>query len=347
MMQLTDVDIGSGRAPFIIAEISGNHAQSLDGAVRLAEGAWAAGASAVKLQTFLPELMTLDSSLPEFQASPQGPWKGQKLIDLYRRSVLPFDAQRELFRHCARKGIRLFSTPFDLPSVEFLESVGCPIYKIASFELVHLPLIRRVAALGKPMIVSTGMATLDEISEAVEEIRRAGVRDLVLLKCTSSYPAPPEESNLSAIPRLRELFGCEVGLSDHTLGIGASIAAVALGASVIEKHVTLDRSDGAVDSSFSLELPELAALIEEARRAAQSLGTAAIGPSAAEAGARLRRRSLFVVSDVRRGEPFTAENVAALRPALGLAPKHLDEVLRRKAARDIAAGTALAWEHCE
>ncbi|HJS39351.1 MAG TPA: pseudaminic acid synthase [Burkholderiales bacterium] len=345
-MKLGQADIGAGRRPFIVAEISGNHAQSLDTAIRLVEGAWEAGASAVKLQTFVPELMTLDSDLPAYQANPAGPWKGQKLIDLYRRSALSFEAQRRLFAHCARKEILLFSAPFDVPSVEFLESVHNPIYKIASFELVHLPLIRRVAATGKPMIVSTGMATVAEITEAVDAIRAAGVRELVLLKCTSSYPAPPAESNLAAIPKLRELFGCEVGLSDHTLGIGAAVAAVALGASVIEKHVTLDRAADGIDAAFSLELPEFAALVAEANRAAQSLGSAAIGPSAAEAAARERRRSLFVVADVRKGEAFTQANVGVLRPALGLAPKHLDEVLRRRAARDMPAGTPLAWEDC-
>lgn len=346
-MRLANIDIGPGMKPFIVAEISGNHAQSLDTAVALIEGAWAAGASAVKLQTFVPELMTLDSDLPAFQANPEGPWKGRKLIELYRRSALPFEAQRRVFEHCRAKGILVFSAPFDEPSVDFLESVGNPIYKIASFELVHLPLIRKVAALGKPMVVSTGMATLEEIAEAVAAVQGAGVRDLVLLKCTSSYPAPAGESNLAAIPLLRERFGCEVGLSDHTLGIGAAVAAVALGASVIEKHVTLDRASEAIDASFSLELPELAALVAEANRAAQALGTATIGPSAAEAAARERRRSLFVVTDVRKGQPFTRANVVALRPALGLAPKHLDAVLQRRAVRDIPAGTPLAWEDCE
>lgn len=345
-MKLAQVEIGAGLKPFVVAEISGNHAQSLDTAIRLVEGAWAAGASAVKLQTFVPELMTLDSDAPAYQANPAGPWKGQRLIDLYRRSALPFHAQRALFRHCAQKGILLFSAPFDAPSVDFLESVASPIYKIASFELVHLPLIRKVAATGKPMIVSTGMATLEEITEAVDAIRAAGVRDLVLLKCTSSYPAPAGESNLAAIPKLRELFRCEVGLSDHTLGIGAAVAAVALGASVIEKHVTLDRAAEGIDGAFSLELPEFETLVAETNRAAQSLGSAAIGPSSAEAGARERRRSLFVIADVRKGEAFTAENVGVLRPALGLAPKHFDDVLRRKAARDLAAGTPLAWEDC-
>jgi N-acetylneuraminate synthase len=345
-MKLGNAEIGAGRKPFIVAEISGNHAQSLDTAIRLVEGAWEAGASAVKLQTFVPELMTLDSDLPPYQANPAGPWKGQRLIDLYRRSALPFDAQRRLFAHCAQKGILVFSAPFDAPSVEFLESVRNPIYKIASFELVHLPLIRRVAATHKPMIVSTGMATVAEITEAVDAIRAAGVRDLVLLKCTSSYPAPATESNLAAIPKLRELFGCEVGLSDHTLGIGAAVAAVALGASVIEKHVTLDRAADGIDAAFSLELPEFAALVAEANRAAQCLGSAAIGPSAAEAAARERRRSLFVVADVRKGEAFTQANVGVLRPALGLAPRHLDEVLHRRAARDLPAGTPLAWEDC-
>ena len=345
-MKLANAEVGVGLKPFIIAEISGNHAQSLETAIRLVEGAWAAGASAVKLQTFLPELMTLDSDLPAFQANPEGPWKGQKLIDVYRRSALPFDAQEKLFRHCASKGILVFSTPFDPPSVDFLESVQSPIYKIASFELVHLPLIRKVAATRKPVIMSTGMGNMLEIAEAVETARTAGVKDLVLLKCTSSYPAPPGESNLAAIPKMRALFDCEVGLSDHTLGIGAAVAAVAVGASVIEKHVTLDRAAEGVDASFSLELPEFAALVVEAGRAAASLGSAVIGPTDSERAARARRRSLYVVADMRRGDRFTVENVAALRPALGLAPKHLDDVLRRRASRDLPSGTPLSWEHC-
>jgi N-acetylneuraminate synthase len=290
--------------------------------------------------------MTLDVDRPAFYANPEGPWKGQKLIDVYRRSVLPFEAQREVYRHCASRGILVFSAPFDEPSVEFLETVQNPIYKIASFELVHLPLIRKVAATGKPVIMSTGMATTIEIAEAVETARSSGVKDLVLLKCTSSYPAPPAESNLAAIPKMRALFDCEVGLSDHTLGIGAALAAVALGATVIEKHVTLSRAAGGVDASFSLELDEFARLVVEAGRAAESIGDATIGPTDAETSGRARRRSLYVVSEVRKGESFDPANVAVIRPGLGLAPKYYDDVLRRRAARDLSAGTPLSWEDC-
>jgi N-acetylneuraminate synthase len=283
---------------------------------------------------------------PAFYANPEGPWKGQKLIDLYRRSVLPFEAQREVYRHCASRGILVFSAPFDEPSVEFLETVQNPIYKIASFELVHLPLIRKVAATGKPVIMSTGMATTTEIAEAVETARSGGVKDLVLLKCTSTYPAPPAESNLAAIPKLRALFGCEVGLSDHTLGIGAAVAAVVLGAAVIEKHVTLRRAAGGIDAAFSSELDEFALLVAEAGRAVESIGDGAIGPTEGEMGGRARRRSLYVVTDVRKGEWFTPANVGIMRPGLGLAPKYYDDVLRRRAGTDLSAGTPLSWEVC-
>ena len=345
-MQLNGIEIGVGKKPFIVAEISGNHARSVDTAIELIEGAWAAGASAVKLQTFLPELMTFDIDLPTFHANPEGPWSGHKLIDLYRRSALSFEAQRKVFHHCASKGILVFSAPFDEPSVEFLQSVDNPIYKIASFELVHLPLIRKVAAIGRPMIMSTGMATLLEIVEAVQTVRDAGIEELVLLKCTSTYPASTAESNLAAIARMREVFDCEIGLSDHTLGIGAAVAAVALGASVIEKHVTLSRAAEGVDSSFSLELNEFAKMVEEAGNAAASIGAATIGPTNSEIAARARRRSLYVVADMRKGDQFTTQNIGVMRPALGLPPKYFEDVLRHRASTDLSAGTPLSWDHC-
>ena len=345
-MRLGQVEVGLGRKPFVVAEISGNHAQSLAKALELVEGAWAAGASAVKLQTFVPDLMTLDAEGPAFYANPGGPWSGQKLIDLYRRSALPLEAQRELFRHCAAKGILLFSAPFDEPSVEFLESVGNPIYKIASFELVHLPLIAKAAATGKPLILSTGMATEAEIREAVDAARAGGAKELALLKCTSTYPAPASESNLAAIPRMRAMFDCEIGLSDHTLGIGSAVAAVALGATIIEKHVTLSRAGDGIDAAFSLELDELAQLVRETARAAECIGKPEIGPTESEMPARERRRSLYVVAEVRKGDAFTAQNVGARRPALGLAPKHYAAVLGRRAARDLPAGTPLSWDDC-
>jgi len=337
--------IGLDHPPFVIAEMSGNHKGSLERALAIVDAVADAGAQALKLQTYTADTMTLDLAEREFLIDdPQSLWAGRSLYDLYREAHTPWDWHAPIFERARQRGLVAFSTPFDATAVDFLESLDVPCYKIASFENVDLPLIRRVAATGKPLIVSTGLATLEEIADAVAAARDAGCRDLVLLKCTSAYPASPADSHLRTIPHLRAAFDCEVGLSDHTLGNGAALAAIALGATVIEKHVTLRRADGGVDSAFSLEPQELKQLVEDSERARLALGSVHYGPSANEVGSLRFRRSLYVVRDVRRGEELTRENVRAIRPGLGLPPKHLERVLGRRASRDIAAGTALAWE---
>lgn len=338
--------IGRDAAPFVIAEMSGNHNQSLERALALVDAAADAGAHALKLQTYTPDTMTLDLDEGEFHiGDPDSLWSGTSLYRLYGEAYTPWEWHEPILRRARERGLEAFSTPFDATSVDFLESLGVPAYKIASFENVDLPLIRRVAATGKPLIISTGMASVGEIQDCVDAARGAGCRDLVLLKCTSTYPASPANTHLRSIPHMRELFGCEVGLSDHTLGVGASVAAVALGASVIEKHFTLSRAEGGVDSAFSLEPAELAALVSETERAWQALGQVHYGPTPAERKSLVFRRSLYVVRDIAAGEPFTADNVRAIRPGLGLPPKHLDEVLRCVASEPLKRGQALAWRH--
>jgi len=338
-------DIGLGHAPFVIAEMSGNHNQSLDRAMAIVDAAAAAGAHAMKLQTYTPDTMTLDIDSGEFHISdPKSLWKGNSLHKLYAEAYTPWEWHKPLFDRAKSHGMLVFSTPFDESAVDFLETLEVPCYKIASFENTDLPLIRRVAATGKPMIISTGMATLAEIDEAVRAAREAGCKDLVLLKCTSTYPATPANTNVATIPHMRAMFGCEIGLSDHTMGVGAAVAAVALGASVVEKHFTLARADGGVDSSFSLEPHELALLVSETERAWQSLGVVRYGPTEGEKASLTFRRSLYVTSDVKAGDLLTHENLRAIRPGLGLPPKHMETVLGMRVRRDLARGTPLAWD---
>lgn len=334
--------IGPGHPPYLIAEMSGNHNGSLDRALAIVEACAAAGADAVKLQTYTPETMTLDSREPGFVVrDPGGPWDGRSLFELYRDAQTPWDWHEPIFKRCRQLGMQAFSSPFDRTAVEFLERLQVPAYKVASFENIDLPLIRAVARTGKPVIISTGMASTEEIGEAVEAARGAGARELVLLKCTSSYPAPPEHSNLATISDLRARFGALAGISDHTLGIGAAVAAVALGAVVIEKHVTLSRAEGGVDSAFSLEPHELKSLIEEARRAWQSVGRVAYGPGPNEKESMRFRRSLWIVRDVAAGGVLGADDVRSLRPAGGLSPKHLESSLGRRVKRAVKRGTPL------
>lgn len=336
--------IGTDSAPFVIAEMSGNHNQSLERALAIVDAAAKAGAHAIKLQTYTADTMTLDLDIGEFHiADATSLWAGTSLYSLYQQAYTPWEWHKPIFERAHELGMLAFSTPFDETAVDFLESLNVPAYKIASFENTDLPLIRKVAATGKPMIISTGMATVAELDETVRTAREAGCEDLILLKCTSTYPASPENSNVRTIPHLRELFDCEVGLSDHTMGVGAAVAAVALGASVIEKHFTLCREDGGVDSAFSLEPSELAALVTETRSAWLSLGEIRYGASAAEQKSKVFRRSLYVVQDIRAGEILSAKNIRAIRPGLGLPPKHLEQVLGRVAKQDIARGTALDW----
>ncbi|AZC17071.1 MULTISPECIES: pseudaminic acid synthase [Pseudomonas] len=336
--------VGAGAAPLIIAEMSGNHNQSLDVALRIVEAAARAGAHALKLQTYTADTMTLDLDQGEFFIKDPGSlWAGSSLYELYRKAHTPWEWHEPIFARARELGMLAFSTPFDESAVDFLEGLGVPAYKIASFENTDLPLIRRVAATGKPLIISTGMASIAELDESVRAAREAGCRDLVLLKCTSTYPASPINSNLLTIPHLRELFGCEVGLSDHSMGVGVSVAAVALGATVIEKHFTLDRAAGGVDASFSLEPAELASLVVETERAWQAMGQVRYGATEAEGKSLVYRRSLYVTRDMQAGEVFSADNLRAIRPGLGLAPKHYDALLGRRARQAIKRGTALDW----
>jgi N-acetylneuraminate synthase len=336
--------IGPGNPTYVIAEMSGNHNRDFDRALALLRAAKSAGADAVKLQTYTADTMTLDHDDPLFRISDGGLWSGRTLYDLYREASMPWEWQPKLLAEARRLGITLFSAPFDGSAVDFLEKVGMLAYKIASFEIVDLPLIERVARTGKPMFISTGMATSQEIADAMAAARAAGARDIVLLKCTSAYPADPGDMNLATIPALAGTFGVPVGLSDHTLGIAVPVAAVALGACAVEKHFTLRRSDGGPDAAFSLEPPELAAMVDQIRIAERAIGGVRYGAGDAERGNLIFRRSLFVVEDVRSGERLTAKNIRAIRPGNGLAPKHLPDVLGRPAARDIKRGTPLSWE---
>src|SRR3982074_1829930 len=332
--------IGPGEPPYIIAELSGNHNQQLDRAVAVMAEAKAAGADAMKLQTYTADTMTIDHDGPRFTVD-LPLWKGRRLHELYQEAHTPWDWHEPLFAKGRELGITVFSTPFDSTAVDLLESLGAPAYKISSFELVDIPLIERCAGTGKPLIISTGMGDESEIADAVAAARGAGARDITLLHCVSSYPAPADESYLANIPELARRFDVVPGLSDHTLGISVALAAVALGALVIEKHFTLRRSDGGVDSTFSLEPSELAQLVNESRQIVRLSGGPRFGPKNSEMSALAYRRSLYAVADIRKGQPFTAENVRAIRPGHGLKPKHLRDLLGRKAARDIKRGEPL------
>jgi N-acetylneuraminate synthase len=344
-MRIGQRSIGLDAPPLVIAEMSGNHNQSLERALRIVEAAAAAGAHALKLQTYTADTMTLDASGGEFFISdPASLWQGNSLHKLYQQAHTPWDWHAPIMARCRELGMLCFSTPFDDSAVDFLETLQVPAYKIASFEIVHLPLIRKVAATGKPMIISTGMASVAEIDEAVSAAREAGCRDLVLLKCTSTYPATAENSNLRTIAHLRSLFGTEVGLSDHTMGVGAAVAAVAFGASVVEKHFTLSRADGGVDSAFSLEPEELRALVVETERAWQALGEIRYGCSEAERPSLEFRRSIYVAQDLKAGDVLTEANLRCIRPGRGLPPKFFDTLLGRKVSRDVARGTPMSWD---
>jgi N-acetylneuraminate synthase len=339
-------EVGPHQRPYLIAEMSGNHNQSLDRALAIVEAAAKAGADAIKLQTYTADTMTLDLRAPGFVIDDADSlWAGRQLHELYREAHTPWDWHRPLMERAAALGLHAFSTPFDDSAVDFLESLGVPAYKVASFEATDLPLIRRIARTGKPMIVSTGMASAAEIDEAVRTAREAGNDQLVLLKCTSTYPATPENTHVRTIPHLRDAFGCEVGLSDHTMGCGVAAAAVALGAVLVEKHFTLRRADGGVDSAFSLEPEEFAQLRAETERAWLSLGRVTYGGTQAEEKSRAFRRSLYIARDVAEGEVLTRENLRIVRPGFGLPPKFHDVLLGKRVNRALAAGTPLAWEH--
>ena len=340
--------IGSGHPPFVIAEMSGNHNQSLERALEIVDAAAKTGAHALKIQTYTPDTMTLDLDEREFHISdPKSLWAGTSLYKLYGEAYTPWEWHKPIFDRARELGMIAFSTPFDDTSVDFLESLDVPCYKIASFENTDLPLIRRVAATGKPLIISTGMASIAELDDTVKAAREAGCRDLILLKCTSTYPATASNTNILTIPHMRELFGCEVGLSDHTMGIGVSVASVALSATVIEKHFTLSRADGGVDSTFSMEPAEMAQLVLETERAWQAMGQVSYGATEAEKKSIVFRRSLYIVKDLKAGDILTSDNVRAIRPGLGLATKYLDIVLGSKLKLAVKRGTALSWDLLE
>lgn len=336
--------VGPGRPTYIIAELSANHRQQYEEAVRLVHAAKDAGANAVKIQTLRPDTITLRSDRPEFRIGGGTLWDGRTLYDLYDETYMPWDWQPKLQLAAKELGLDLFSSPFDPTAVDFLERMGVPAYKVASFEIVDLPLIERMARTGKPLIISTGMATREEIGDALRTARRAGAKQVALLKCNSGYPAPAEEMNLRTIADMRTRFRVPVGLSDHTLGIAAPIAAVSLGACIVEKHFTLSRSVPGPDSAFSLEPAEFKAMVEGIRTTEAALGEARYGPTPAEKKSLPFRRSLFVVADVRKGDVFTGANVRSIRPANGLHPRFLPQVLGRRAATDIPSGTPLSWK---
>jgi N-acetylneuraminate synthase len=336
--------IGAGSPVYVIAELSANHGQSFEQAARLVRAAKQVGADAVKLQTYTADTLTIRSDRPEFRVGGGTLWDGRTLYDLYSEAYTPWEWQPKLKALADDLGLDLFSTPFDPSAVEFLEQMDVPAYKVASFELVDLPLIERIARAGKPVIMSTGMATLAEIADAVDVARRAGAAGIVLLKCTSAYPAPPEEMNLRTIPHLAEAFGVPAGLSDHTLGIAVPVAAVALGACVIEKHFTLSRAEPGPDSAFSLEPDEFRAMVDGVRMAEKALGTVHYGLSGKDEASRVFRRSLYVVEDIQAGQPLTVQNVRSIRPGHGLSPKYLTAVLGRRASQYLAKGTPLNWD---
>lgn len=344
-VQINSRPIGLGHRPYIIAEMSGNHNHSLERALEIVAAAAASGADAIKLQTYTADTITLDVDGPGFTINdPASLWHGRRLHDLYHEAHTPWEWHGPIMDHARKLGIDCFSSPFDASAVDFLEELGVPAYKIASFEAIDLPLIRTVARTGKPMIISTGMASVVEIGEALRAAREEGNHQVCILKCTSTYPASPANTNIRTIPNMRETFGCEVGLSDHTMGCGVAVAATALGAVVIEKHFTLARADGGVDSAFSLEPQELRMLREETERAWQSLGSVTYGGTEAEEGSRTFRRSLYVAEDMAQGEVFTPANLRSVRPGFGLEPRHYDVLLGKRVNRALRKGTPVSWD---
>lgn len=335
--------IGPGHPPYVIAEMSGNHNGDIERALAIIEAAKKAGADAVKLQTYTAQTLTIDHDSDDFRID-GGPWDGRTLHDLYDEAHTPWDWHEALFEKGRELEITVFSSPFDETAIDFLEGLGCPAYKIASFEIVDLALIRRAAGTGKPLILSTGMANKDEIAAAVSAARNIGAKEIALLHCVSGYPTPIEESNLRTIPDLAQAFGAVIGLSDHSPGTVVATAAIALGANIVEKHVTLSRDDGGVDAAFSLEPSELEELCRSCRAVWQAMGQAGYGLKPSEESNIVFRRSLYVVADIEKGDPLTKENVRSIRPGFGLAPKHLDNVLGKRASRAIARGTPMNWD---
>lgn len=337
--------IGENHPPFVIAEMSGNHNQSLERALAIVDAAALTGAHALKIQTYTPDTMTLDVSENEFYISdPKSLWKGKNLYELYGEAMTPWEWHKPIKERCEKHGMLFFSTPFDFTAVDFLEELGVDFYKIASFENTDLPLIKKVAKTGKPVIISTGMANVAELYEMVEAARSAGCKDLILLKCTSAYPATPKDANLNTIPNMRELLDVQVGLSDHTMGIGVAIASIALGATVIEKHFTLDRSEGGVDSAFSMEPAEFKLLVEESKKAWESLGSVCYERGESETKSLVFRRTLYIAEDIKAGEVLNEKNLRAVRPGKGLPPKYMEHFMGKRVTRDLKKGTPVHWD---
>jgi N-acetylneuraminate synthase len=345
-IEIQDRKIGNNHPPFIIAEMSGNHNQSLERALEIVQAAYETGVCALKIQTAKPNTMTLDRHDGEFVINdPKSLWYGKSLFELYQQAYTPWEWHKPIFDRCRELGIIGFSTPFDFTAVDFLESLDVPFYKIASFENTDLPLIRKVASTGKPIIISTGMAAIAELDETITTAKQAGCQNLILLKCTSSYPSTPKDTNLLTIPHLRDLFDdIQVGLSDHTLGIGVAVASVALGATVIEKHFTLNRADGGVDAAFSMEPQEMKQLVIETERAWQAMGKISYGVTPAEQKSLIFRRSLYIAQNMQSGDILTPDNLRAIRPGQGLPPKYYNLLLGKKIKADVQAGTPVKWE---
>ncbi len=347
MIEIGGKRIGEGEPVFVVAELSANHLQDLDLALKTIEAIKESGADAVKLQTYTPDTITLNVKNEHFMIKEGTLWDGQYLYDLYKKAYTPWEWHEKLFNFAKELGLVCFSSPFDKTAVDFLEELGTPAYKVASFEIVDIPLIEYIASKGKPIIISTGIATLSDIEEAIEACKRAGNEQIILLKCVSEYPTPYEDANLRTIPNMRETFGVPVGLSDHTLGIAVPIASVALGAVMVEKHFILDRNLGGPDSAFSLEPKEFKAMVSAIRQVEKALGKVSYELTERQKAMRKFSRSLFVAKDIKAGETFTEENVRSVRPAVGLHPKYLKDILGRRARFDIKAGTPLSWELVE
>jgi pseudaminic acid synthase len=337
--------ISNAHKPFVIAEMSGNHNQSLERALQIVDAAAEAGAHALKLQTYTADTMTMKGALTIHDKNSL--WDGQELHDLYKTAYTPWEWHKAIFDRAKKKGMEAFSSPFDESAVDFLETLKVPAYKIASFENTHHPLLKKVAQTGKPVIISTGVSTFEDIMESLEVLKNAGCKNIIVLKCTSTYPATPENTNLVTIPDMMEKHKCIIGLSDHTMGTGVSVAAVALGARVIEKHFTLRRADGGVDSAFSMEPEEMKSLVIETERAFLALGQVQYGVQAAEEKSVLFKRSIFASKDIKKGEILNSENLRIIRPSTGLAPKYWDEVVGKMAKTNIKAGTPLSWENLD
>jgi pseudaminic acid synthase len=337
--------VGTGHRPFIIAEMSGNHNKSLDKAMAIVKAAAETGADAIKLQTYTPDSLTIDHRGGLFDISdPNSLWQGRNLYELYQEAMTPYEWHKPIFEYAASLGIICFSTPFDEKAVDFLDELGAPLHKIASFENNHHPLLKKIAATGKPVIMSTGVSSLEDLTESVAVLRKNGCKDLVLLKCTSTYPATPDNTNVKTIPHMKDLFDCEIGLSDHTMGVGAAVAAVALGATVIEKHFCLSRAEGGVDSAFSMEPKEFKMLVIESERAWLSLGEIQYGVQEAEKKSINYKRSVYIVKDISAGESFTNENTRIIRPGDGAHPRYFENILGKIASKNISKGTPFSFD---